>query len=741
MCRTLVRRGQPRPACSLFDLKRKDMEEEPTVVEINRGLLTPRSFHLCCLFSCHPIGEAMVGVTAENRLSILDLPGMDDESFSSVEHAAGLKKMAMQVDDCGPAVVSRVSPAAIRPSRLATSALSDGISKRVKTSIFDVVTPPVKKGSRSAEETSIGEAADALLAWVGHEQRCKILDGYGDLPHELRVKFLREAVSKMAGVGSILQCARVLRKADAWLRPRIGACHLFRMKPAVVMWFLHDHLVADDSKGHVSEYLRSGLVFAAEHLKFEIGVREDLVAGWAARPLHTPVPAVSATVRLVVEFLRAAADPARSVQEAYYLTAFAIKGLAALRGIDAQRSILKERTPLFFVAVAWNSKKKRAMPWSCPNEFLGYDIIGKVAEPWQGRDYLFMVVSGPRGCNLSDATGFGASMASASVLLRHFKFLAESVGMESSLVGKFRRHSWRHFIANITRIAEFSEGERAQAGRWANLENMPTRYAQEVENAAMMAIVLKVEVVVRDALARVPLAKWPWVGGWEHLSPVAAIRGGHEPGGAPLSCPLVIEDVESDDECSDMDEGDGGSASACDGQAILAAWDRLKAAKVAARVAVEGWHVEFVLRSISESSVGDCYASPPTGPRIRSRAALLSALRMELPVPTSAALEEAARRLAASAAGSAETSASHETAASAMIGTEATAMHGTEATAMIGPVNIGWNTRMAVPAESAPPAPDGGAVRRPRELANLSSGFGDGDTALGPMKSVRRTAP
>ena len=153
--------------------------------------------------------------------------------------------------------MSRVSPAAIRPSRLATSALSDGISKRVKSSIFDVVTPPIRKGSRSAEEASIGEAADALLAWVGHEQRCKILDGYGDLPHELRVKFLREAVSKMAGVGSILQCARVLRKADAWLRPRLGACHLFRMKPAVVMRFLHDHLVADDSNGHVSEYLRS----------------------------------------------------------------------------------------------------------------------------------------------------------------------------------------------------------------------------------------------------------------------------------------------------------------------------------------------------------------------------------------------------------------------------------------------------------------------------------------------------
>ena len=288
-----------RPALCV-DPKRKEMENEMTLIETNRELLTPRCFHLCCLLSCHPLGEAMAGVTAEHKLSILDLPTMDDDWFTSVEHAAGLKKMAMQVDDGVSVVGKRVSPIARRPSRLATSSLSDGISKRVKPSIFDVVTPPPKGGSRSSEESAIGEAADAVLAWVGHEQRCLILSGYDELPHELRVKFMREAVSKMAGVGSILQCARVLSKADAWLRPRLGANHRFQMKPAIVMWFLHDHRVADGADGHVSEYLRSGLVFAAAHLKFNIGVREDVVAGWAARPLHTPVPAVSATVRLVV---------------------------------------------------------------------------------------------------------------------------------------------------------------------------------------------------------------------------------------------------------------------------------------------------------------------------------------------------------------------------------------------------------------------------------------------------------
>ena len=82
------------------------------------------------------------------------------------------------------------------------------------------------------------------------------------------------------------------------------------------------------------------------------------------------------------------------------------------------------------------------------------------------------------------------------------------------------------------------------------MENMPTRYAQEVNEVAMMGIVLKVEKVVTDALGRVPLSKWPWLAGWENLSPHLLLR----PADAvyvPLACEPEVFDRESDDEDSD----------------------------------------------------------------------------------------------------------------------------------------------------------------------------------------------
>ena len=68
------------------------MEDEATLVARSRDeLLSPRAFHLCCLFSCHPLGDALIGVDCDHRLGIMDLPAMDDEWFTAVGFAAGLK--------------------------------------------------------------------------------------------------------------------------------------------------------------------------------------------------------------------------------------------------------------------------------------------------------------------------------------------------------------------------------------------------------------------------------------------------------------------------------------------------------------------------------------------------------------------------------------------------------------------------------------------------------------------------
>jgi hypothetical protein len=131
------------------------------------------------------------------------------------------------------------------------------------------------------------------------------------------------------------------------------------------MWFLYDHAIADSDGYHVSDYLKGGLVFAKLHLKMPIDVRGDVATAFSKRVLHTPVPAVSASVRLVVSLLRESNNHRHNGRVRYYMAAFAIKALAALRGIDAQRSSLKKVNDTFFVACAWNSKKKRAMVWAC----------------------------------------------------------------------------------------------------------------------------------------------------------------------------------------------------------------------------------------------------------------------------------------------------------------------------------------------------------------------------------------
>ena len=107
------------------------------------------------------------------------------------------------------------------------------------------------------------------------------------------------------------------------------------------------------------------------------------------------------------------------------------------------------------MACAWILKNKRAMVWACLNSFMGHDMIGNPSPYWK-HDYLFPRVVGRRGCSLADSTGFVESMALAATVLDLFRGRGESVGMPSEAVRVMRRHSWRHFAANVTRVAELS---------------------------------------------------------------------------------------------------------------------------------------------------------------------------------------------------------------------------------------------------------------------------------------------
>ena len=150
--------------------------------------------------------------------------------------------------------------------------------------------------------------------------------------------------------------------------------------------------------------------------------------------------------------------------------------------------------------------------------------------------------------------------------------------------------------------------------RWGSLEHMQTRYAQEVEEVSMMAIILRVEATLREAVERVPLQEWPWLAGWEHLSPHVALRPDRVVE-IPLVCGPEQADRSDDDEDSEMDEeegleetGAGGGADGPRAAEVLRAWDRPKCDRVPAKLSLGAWAVEFVPRWICDGAVGDCYA-------------------------------------------------------------------------------------------------------------------------------------
>ena len=429
------------------------MENEEMLRSRARDRLTPRLFFICDKNLCYPVDATYALYDVGQRLGILDVCAMECDEFTNPCAADMVKDTALETESGRPSVALRVSPAPGRIMKGASSSLHSDIKTKVKNSIFDVVSPIGKGvgGSKAAEMEAKDDAVASLLAWVDDARREKLMGGYASMPVDLRQRLLSVAVAKMGSVGAIAQCARVLRKADTWLRARFSSSHGFKMKNGIVMWFLFDHAVPEDGTGpefHVSEYCRAGLVFAKIHLLMEIDVQDSLVVAFSKRVSHTPVPAASASVRLVVELLIFASDASRNGRERYYAVAFAVKALVALRGIDSQRSSFKEEHGVFFVACAWDSKKKRAMVWACPKTFLGYDVFSILRMFWHG-DYMFPAVTGKRGCSLAASVGFADKMASAYVVLRHFREIAATIGMPDEAAKVVRRHSWRHFGANV----------------------------------------------------------------------------------------------------------------------------------------------------------------------------------------------------------------------------------------------------------------------------------------------------
>ena len=152
---------------------------------------------------------------------------------------------------------------------------------------------------------------------------------------------------------------------------------------------------------------------------------------------------------------------------------------------------------------------------------------------------------------MDEANGFGDQIASAHVILRHFRFLMSFGKVPECIYTRVRRHSFRHFVANVAHVRDFSDAKKSQAGRWANLAVMHMRYARTSSLSPWSTSFWRCWRAWMTRLARAPLTTGR---GWavrEFLSPHAS-----PPSSAvEVECLREADDVDGDDERSDEEDG------------------------------------------------------------------------------------------------------------------------------------------------------------------------------------------
>ena len=402
--------------------------------------------------------------------------------------------------------------------------------KQQKKPKWDLAFEPSFDGSESSGRAQasvmLDEAAQALYDFMDTEAKERYLRGFEKLPGETGQKLILRTFRGW-GTGTLKGALSALRRIDLWLSTKFGCVYSFKVEPAMVGWFLLENLVDDDDVGHTSKSLEAGLRFAASTLKYPIDVCDDAVKALSRAPRKSPKQAPSASVRVAYHFWSVAMDDSHSVPLRAMAGAFLVMCLCGLRSIDAQRSSFDVRVGDsgngwgYFSAVAWDSKSKTAMPWACPLITFGKSDkwLLCLLSVWGESDFMFP--SSPRGASLASLSEMGKSPASAYMILKYLREILQlpSVAMSAADAKRLRRHSFRHWIANLIRILRKPLADAYQGGRWKEHNCMPLRYAEETKFLAQIRIIAEVCAECAAALHRVGVDNWPVFGGWGLLMP------------------------------------------------------------------------------------------------------------------------------------------------------------------------------------------------------------------------------
>ena len=509
----------------------------------------------------------------KGQLSVEDafMPGLEDwiEPSSKAHLVIQAAKDVLQSGSSSsssrstlPSVSSCLAPALGPPHR---RSIDTSVFKRSSfaSKAFDVTPICLLDGSselsaRDAERLSVEQWSESIFHFMNDDIKDSFLRGRSGMLAAQHDQLVLESLKRIAQKDQLRSSYYAINRLNTWMEERWSHSHGFKIPDAFMAWFLFQNLVPDGD--HVSQSLVTGLRFAEQKLCFPFTVSSASIRALAKGPTKTPKQAPSASLRLVYHFWEIASNTAYSTPLRGISGVFLIMCLCALRGIDAQRSSFEGlhgsgSSFRFFCALAYNSKNRQSMPWACPLVVFGAtsDWFGPVREVWGERDFMFAAVA--RGSSLASASSMLNTMASAYLILRYLREILQlpSVSMSAADAARLRRHSFRHWIANMMRVLKFEWSDRFIGGRWKEQSVMPLRYSMEVQMVSSVELIVRVVTACETVLRDQPLSSWPLFGGWERFLPDRRFSAGEE---VSISVePEGSEASEHSDSSEDEDDG------------------------------------------------------------------------------------------------------------------------------------------------------------------------------------------